>query len=100
MCVCAGVCSFTAAADAVGRVQKLLKQNHINVYIESQAVPHGINEHSNDCKCLWIQVMSEQLNEQEIESTGPKRGMKSAEKVNREKDIEWVKLNGRKRQDR
>lgn len=22
------------------------------ILIESQAVPHGINEHSNDCKCM------------------------------------------------
>lgn len=50
---CAVAAAGAAAATAVvvvGRVQKVLKQNHINVHIESQAVPHGKNEHSNDCK--------------------------------------------------
>lgn len=41
-----------AATAAIGRVQKVLKQNHIHVqqHFESQTVPHGKNEHSNDCK--------------------------------------------------
>lgn len=62
--------------------------------------PSGINEHSNNRECLWIQVMSEQLNEREIKSRRAMRGLKSVLKYKTRENERWTKRKRESRRDR